>query len=238
MVEEPGSGTAINQCLLEGFFHQSGFQRMAGGPADDFSTVKVHDGGQIKPALRGMHVSDVADPDVIGRLGFWLVAKQITGDGMRVIGVGGFGFERPFLTGFEVQGAHVPGHPVTATANAQPLQTNRQARAAIHLAMGDKEAGESLAQLLVSQCPPAGAAAQPGIVGTARHAQHLADILDGVLLGHKLDQGIPLGGTSDSMPMAFFRISWCSLSFWFSLRSRRTSSCICSGERVVVSRGW
>jgi hypothetical protein len=27
------------------------------------------------------------------------------------------------------------------------------------------------------------------------------------VLGHKLDQGIPLGGRSDSMPIAFFRIS-------------------------------
>jgi hypothetical protein len=28
-----------------------------------------------------------------------------------------------------------------------------------------------------------------------------------VLLPHKLDQGIPPGGRSESMPMAFFRIS-------------------------------
>ena len=49
----------------------------------------------------------------------------------------------------------------------------------------------------------------PSIVGTAGHAQNPAEVLDGIvmLLGHKLDQGIPLGGRSDSMPMAFFRIS-------------------------------
>ena len=70
MVEEPGSGTALEQGLLQGFFHQRGFQRRAAGPAHDSPAVKVHDGSQVKPALSGKDVSDVTDPNAIGRLRF------------------------------------------------------------------------------------------------------------------------------------------------------------------------
>jgi len=76
MVEEPGSRTALEPGLLQGFFHQRGFQRRAAGPAHDSPAVKVHDGSQVKPALSGKDVSDVTDPDAIGRLGFrWVPSK-------------------------------------------------------------------------------------------------------------------------------------------------------------------
>jgi hypothetical protein len=61
---------------------------------------------------------------------------------MRVMGVGGFGFEGPFLASLELQGAHLAGHPVAAARDAQPLQADRQTRAAVNLAMRDKEGGK------------------------------------------------------------------------------------------------
>ena len=106
-----------------------------------------------------------------------------------------------------MQGAHLAGHPVAAARDAQPLQANRQARTAVDLTMRDKEGGKSFPRELIVQGAPAGWAPAPGIVRTARHAQNLAKILNGVLLRHKLNQGIPVGGRSDSMPIAFFRIS-------------------------------
>jgi hypothetical protein len=47
----------------------------------------------------------------------------------------------------------------------------------------------------------------PGVIGTARHPQGRTQILEGIVRGHTLDQGIPPGGRSESMPIAFFRIS-------------------------------
>lgn len=126
---------------------------------------------------------------------------------MRVIGVGSLGFESPFLAGLEPQSVHLAGHPVTAARDAQPLQADRQARAAVNLAMRDKEGGKSFPHELVVQSAAAGRAAAPGVVRTARHTQNLAKIFNGVFLRHKLNQGIPVGGRSDSMPIAFFRIS-------------------------------
>lgn len=128
---------------------------------------------------------------------------------MRMMRVGGFGFKSSFLTGFELQLLHVSGDPIAAAGDALLLQTESKARAAIDFAIGNKERAESLSQALVLLGSRPGPAMAPGVIGTAGHAQNPAKVLDRirVLLGHKLDQGIPLGGRSDSMPMAFFRIS-------------------------------
>src|SRR5579859_876926 len=237
MVEEPGSRTSVNQCLLQGFFHQRCFQGLAGGPPDDFPAVEIHHRSQIKPALGGGHVSDVSDPGVIDGLRLWVCGQQIRSDGMRMIGLGGFGPEGSFLAGFEVEGTHVPGHAVAAATYPFPLQADGQPGTAINFAVGDKEARKFFPKLLVFQRSPAGTTAPPCVVGAAPHAQNPADILDGVLLCHKLDQGIPPGGRSESMPIAFFRISWWSLSLAFSLRRRRSSSWICSGVSWAISGG-
>ncbi len=124
-----------------------------------------------------------------------------------MVGLGGFGPERAFLPGFELQGLHVPGHPVTAARDAFPLQADGQAWTAIHFAVGAKQTRQFGAQDLVLHRAPAGRPVAPRIVGTAGHPQHLAEIGDGIFLGHLCNQGIPLGGTSESMPKAFFRIS-------------------------------
>ena len=65
MVEEPGGGSAMSQCLEQGSFHQKGFQRRAEGPAQDFTAAQIHHGGQIGPAGLRPDVSDVGYPDSI-----------------------------------------------------------------------------------------------------------------------------------------------------------------------------
>src|SRR6185312_1128813 len=208
MVEEPWSGPAINQCLLEGFFHQGGFQGIAGGPTDDAPAVKIHDGGQIEPALGGGHVSDVAPPHAIDGLWPTLLCQPVGRNGMGMIGIGGFRSKGPFLAGFELQGPQVARHPITAAREAQPLQAHPQTPTAVDLALADKEMAQLLAQPLVVLCAPARLPPSPGVVGTAWNLQSMADITEMIVLAHALDQGIPPGGRSDSMPMAFFRISW------------------------------
>src|SRR6185437_9666203 len=130
------------------------------------------------------------------------------------------GAEGAFLTGLELQGAHVAGHAVAAAGDAGLAEADCQARAAIELAAGFKEGGQGFLKALVFLRPFAGFVAEPGVVGAARHAESQADGFEWVLLSHKLDQGIPPGGRSESMPIAFFKISWWSLSLAFSLRRR------------------
>jgi hypothetical protein len=143
------------------------------------------------------------------------------------------------LTDFDLQCAHVPSHAIATAGDALGLQSGSQARAAIDFAVGDKESAESFSQAPILLGSGAGPASAPGVIGTAGHCQHQAKVSNRimVLLGHELDQGIPLGGRSDSMPMAFFRISWWSLSFWFSLRRCCSSCCIFKGGRLSVSAG-
>jgi len=126
---------------------------------------------------------------------------------MRVIGVSGLRFESPFLAGLELERAHLASHAVAAARDAQALQADRQARTAVDLTMRDKEGGKSFPHEAIVQSTAAGRASAPGVVRTARYAQDLAKIFNGVLLRHKPNQGIPVGGRSDSMPIAFFRIS-------------------------------
>jgi len=150
-----------------------------------------------------------------------------------VIGIGGFGSEGWLLAGFELKGAHVAGDAVAAAGDALVVKTNGQSRAAVGLAVGDKELSEFVAQELVGHSAATGTAVKPGIVRAAGHPQDHTQIADRilVLLAHQLNQGIPPGGRSDSMPMAFFKISWWSLSRVFSLRRRISSSCSLSGGK-------
>src|SRR6185503_3195009 len=78
--------TAQTGGLPERCLDQTAFQVIRRGPAHDFPAVKVHDGGQVKPALSGADVSDVTHPDAIGRARFWGSRQPIAGNGMRVMG--------------------------------------------------------------------------------------------------------------------------------------------------------
>ena len=76
----------------------------------------------------------------------------------------GLRFESPFLTGLELERVHLASHAVAAARDAQPLQADRQTRAAVNLAMSDKEGGQSFPKELIIPGSPAERAAAPGIV--------------------------------------------------------------------------
>ena len=149
MMEQAGFGTTRVNGLEHGLLNQGGFEMGRSSPADDFSAEEIHDGGQVKPTLSGKDVSDVTDPNAIGRFGFWCSGQAIGREGMRMMGVGGFGFKGTFLPGFELQLAHVPGDPIAAARQALAFEADRETGAAINFAVGDKEGGESFSELLV-----------------------------------------------------------------------------------------
>jgi hypothetical protein len=121
--------------------------------------------------------------------------------------VGGARAESPFLLGAKAQGAPVAHDAFAAAAHSLFAQRHGQARTAVNLAMRGKEFRHPQAQTRVVEGARTVRPLTPGVVGTARHAQSQAKIGEGIRVGHTLDQGIPVGGRSDSMPKAFFRIS-------------------------------
>jgi hypothetical protein len=48
-------------------------------PADDPAAVEVHDGSQIEPALIGLYVGDVGEPDPVRRGGREVPPQQVRG---------------------------------------------------------------------------------------------------------------------------------------------------------------
>src|ERR1700694_1895357 len=58
-------------------------------PADDLAAVQVHDGGQIEPALIGLDVGDVGEPDPVRRGGGEVSLEQVRGYREVVTAVGG-----------------------------------------------------------------------------------------------------------------------------------------------------
>lgn len=181
MVKEPGGGTAISQGLVQGLFNQRCFQRGTGSPTDDFSAIEVHDRSQIEPALGSEDVSDIADPDLVCCLGLGRGRQAVGCDGIRMVGVGGFGTESAFLAGFEMERAHVTCDAVAAARDAGLAQADGHARTAVEFAVLVKEADQFLCEALVVDLALAGWACEPGVIGAARYPQSLADIFDGVM---------------------------------------------------------
>jgi hypothetical protein len=49
-------------------------------PADDPAAVEVHNGGQIEPALIGLDIGDVGEPDPVRRSGGEVAVDQVRSD--------------------------------------------------------------------------------------------------------------------------------------------------------------
>src|ERR1700726_4248227 len=87
-------------------------------PADDLAAVEVHDRGQIEPALIGLDVGDVGEPDPVRRGGGEVALKQIRGDREVVTTVGGAHPPWPRHDGPDTVTAHQSLDATTAHATA------------------------------------------------------------------------------------------------------------------------
>src|ERR1700726_2805433 len=86
-------------------------------PADDLAAVQVHDRGQIKPALIGLDVGDVGEPDPVRRGGDEVAPEQVWGDREVVTAVGGTHPSWPRHDGPDAVAAH---QSLDATAAPPP----------------------------------------------------------------------------------------------------------------------
>ena len=69
MVQEARRRSAPAQSALERLLDERSFEVVSRGPAHDLAAAQVHDGGQIKPALIGLDIGDVGEPDPVRRGG-------------------------------------------------------------------------------------------------------------------------------------------------------------------------
>src|ERR1700722_4306152 len=100
-------------------------------PADNPAAVQVHDGGQIEPALSGLDVGDVGEPDPVRRGGGEVAVEQVRGDRKVVAAVGRPHPPGPCHDGANAVMAHQPLDATTAYPAALGLQLGMDARAAV-----------------------------------------------------------------------------------------------------------
>lgn len=84
-----------------------GIDTVGEGIADDLSGTEVFDSGEIKPALVGRDVGDIADPSLVGSVEGKLAHEEIGRDGMGMPGV--------------------RSHPVSAFAHREDVQLFHEA---------------------------------------------------------------------------------------------------------------
>src|SRR3979409_2446484 len=100
-------------------------------PADDLAAVEVHDGGQIEPALIGLDVGDIGEPDLVRRGGGEVPLEQVRRDREIVTAVGGAHPPRSRHDGSDTVTAHQSLDATAAHPAALGPQLGMNARAAI-----------------------------------------------------------------------------------------------------------
>ncbi len=113
-------GPAVREGHVQRVGDQVGAQVVGDRPADDGPRVQVDDGGQVRPALPGLDVGDVAAPARVGPLGGEVPAEQVRGN--RPVAGHGRALERPGMASLQASGLHQPPDPLAG----QPMPERPQ----------------------------------------------------------------------------------------------------------------
>jgi hypothetical protein len=208
----------------EGVGDQLGVQGCGELPAEDGAGEEVEHDGQIKPAFGGGNVGNIAD-DLGARRERW--TRQSQEVGRRTSGVvwsGCPGPEGAAGPGGEAVGAQQASHPVLGATFSARRQFAGQARTAVGagVAMG-VDGPDLVEQAGIGASPrPLGPSAGGEIARTA-NSEGFAEFGDLELSAHGVNQRIPLAGSSESMLIAFFKISRWRRRYSFSRWRRRIS---------------
>ena len=100
-------------------------------PADDLAAVQVHDAGQIEPALIGLDIGDVSEPDLVRRGGGEVPIEYVRGNREVVAAVGGPRPSWPRRVGPDTVTAHQSLDAAATHSAALSPQLGIDARAAI-----------------------------------------------------------------------------------------------------------
>lgn len=96
---------------LQGIHHQGSLEMSGHCPTDDFAAPGIHDNSQVQPTRPGRDVSNVCDPQTVGRLGAEIPLDQI---GRRTCPWLSLGCAWGFAAADALQafGAHQASHPL------------------------------------------------------------------------------------------------------------------------------
>src|SRR5579864_7913394 len=144
------------------------------GPADDLATVEIHDSGQIEPALVGVDVGNVSEPDQVWCGGNEVPFDQIWSDRVTMPAVGGSRPSRPCHDRVNAMTAHQSLDPATAHAAALGLQFDMNAGAAIPPAIVAVDLLDILQQFAIFSGSRTFRARAPSVIAGSRDVEHLA----------------------------------------------------------------
>src|SRR5216684_6573967 len=131
MVDQACTGPLRRDGHPQGCQRQVGAQVIAHCPADDLSAVEVQDRGQIKPALIGLDISNICEPDPVRRSGGEVAVEQVRGDREVVPAIGRPHPPGPCHDGANAVMAHQPLDAATAHPAALGLQLGMDTRTAV-----------------------------------------------------------------------------------------------------------
>src|SRR5882762_2184654 len=131
MVNQTGARPLCRNGHRYGRQWQFGAQMIRHRPADDLAAVEVQDGGQIEPALIGLDVGDVGEPDPVRRSGGEVAVEQVRGDREVVPAIGRPHPPWPRHDGPDAVTAHQSLKATAARPAALSPQLDMDARAAI-----------------------------------------------------------------------------------------------------------
>ena len=198
-------GIALAQSPGEGGADPGRVERLAHGPTNALAAGEVEAGGKLKPALTGLDVGDVGDPDRVGRRRVRSLGKAL---GSGLVAVGGSNAVAAFLTPAEASGLHASSEAVAAVVAAFFEQCLPEARAAVGLAALGMEEFDVFGPGQAFERPGAGIGlpVAPGVVAAGRNEHALAKSQKGVVGSQRMNAFKALVGGSARIPSVFFRM--------------------------------
>src|SRR5665213_1019206 len=197
---------------------------IVGRPADDPAATEVHDGCQIEPALIGLDIGDVGEPDPVRRGGDEVPVDQVRGDRVIVTAVSGL---RPAWLrhdGPDTVMAHQPLDAATAHPAALRRQLNMDTRAAIASAGVAMDPLDVVDEVTIGGGPPALRTRAPSIIAGRRDLERATHDPHRVIGAVIFDEAEPHVRTPAKIAIDFFKMSRSSRSRSFSCCKRAISA--------------
>ena len=177
-------------------------------PTEDGAAEEVDDDGEVEPSFAGGEVGDVADEVGAGSLGWSGLREQIGRRMSGVIRAGGLRAKGLSGTCPQAGRAHEPGRTVLRAGQAEAVQLAGHARAAIAAGLAVGMDGSHMPdEMLAGSFAAAWGSGASGVVTAPGGAEGFAEFGEVKGVPHGINQRIPLCGSSESMLMAFFKIS-------------------------------
>src|SRR6202790_1657966 len=176
-------------------------------PADDLAAVQIHDGGQIEPALIGLDVGDVGEPDPVRCGGGEVPLEQVRCNREVVAAVGGPHPSWPRHDGPDTVTAHQSLDATAARPAALRPQFGMEARTAVASTGVAVDPLDVVDEFTVGGGSPALRACAPGIIAGRRDLEHVAHDLYRIVGAAIFDEAESHFGTPAKIAIDFLRNS-------------------------------